>query len=130
MSGKQRNHTDTDSSFPEFDVLMELALNDPEAFEAERKEIIDSFLDTVPEENKRRLVGLQWQIDQVRTLAKSPMASCVAISNMMKDSLDKLSFYQQELLRLNPLEPGYSSEPLQEPEPAKILPFSRSNTRH
>ena len=103
-------------------------MNDPEAFEAERKEIIASFLDTVPKENKRRLAGLQWQVDQVRNLAKTPMASCVAISNMMKDSLDKLSFYQQELIKVNPLNPDYRPDSLQEsqsPRAAKILPFVR-----
>lgn len=106
-----------------FDELVSLALNDPDAFEEERCRYIESFLDSVPQEKRKRLLGLQWQIDQVRKLARTPMASCIAISNMMKESLEKLKTQHFKLLEIG-------QEPLtefDEPEPvnATILPFSK-----
>lgn len=119
-SAEQQNPADNE---PDFDALMSLAMNDPEAFEAERRKYIESFLDSVPEDKRPRLQGLQWKVDQVRKLAKTPMASCIAISNMMKESLSKLRFQQIRLLAV-------SRDPQAdyfEPEPAKatILPFDR-----
>ena len=48
MSSK-REESSTPSSYPDFDEMMALALNDPEAFEAERQRHIDAFLENVPE---------------------------------------------------------------------------------
>lgn len=79
-----------DKSRPDFDTLMALALNDPDKFESERRKFIDTFINNVPAEKQQRLKGLQWQIDQGRKLARTPMASCIAISNMMWDSLYRL----------------------------------------
>lgn len=80
-----------------FDEWKTLAQQDPAAFEDMRRQHIDSFIAGVPEEKRRRLKGLQWQIDQTRSLARTPMASCIAISNMMWDSLYQLNQQQREL---------------------------------
>ena len=84
----------------DFDEMLALAKNDPARFEAKREEYIESFLTSVPAEKQTRLRGLQWQIDQTRQLARTPMASCIAISNMMWDSLHKLGKQQRELVSL------------------------------
>lgn len=107
---------------PDFDELMTLALNDPDAFETERQRHIETFLENVPQEKRQRLTGLQWKVDQVRNLAKTPMAACIAISNMMRDSLSKLNNEQIKLLSVD-VEPIVSHD---EPEPvnATILPFT------
>lgn len=108
---------------PDFDKLMVLAMEDPDAFENERRKFIDSFIDNVPQEKRHRLMGLQWKIDQTRKLAGSPMASCIAISNMMWDSLNQLNRHQRELLDHT----LHRSVPvLKEPVvSAKILPFNK-----
>jgi len=82
----------------DFDEMLTLARNDPATFEARREEYIESFLTSVPAEKQTRLRGLQWQIDQTRQLARTPMASCIAISRMMWDSLHLLGDQQRKLV--------------------------------
>lgn len=81
----------------DFDAWRTLAQQDPTAFEALRRQHIESFIENAPEEKRRRLRGLQWQIDQTRNMARTPMASLIAISNMMWDSLYRLNQQQLEL---------------------------------
>ncbi|HHI94486.1 MAG TPA: DUF3135 domain-containing protein [Gammaproteobacteria bacterium] len=85
----------------DFDEMLALAKTDPATFEAKRTEYIESFLTGVPAEKQARLRGLQWQIDQTRQLARTPMASCIAISSMMWDSLRQLGNQQRELVELS-----------------------------
>lgn len=96
MSSTQKQYT----NHVDFDEMRVLAETDPASFEAKREEYIESFLTSVPAEKQTRLRGLQWQIDQTRQLARTPMASCIAISNMMWDSLHQLNKQQRELVRL------------------------------
>jgi len=84
----------------DFDEWMMLAKQDPDKFEEKRRKRIEAFFNNVPEEKLQRLRGLQWQIDQTRKLASSPMASCIAISNMMWDSVSRLQEQQYELVNL------------------------------
>lgn len=86
----------------DFDFWKQLAKDDPVAFEALRREKVEQLIAQAPETQRRRLLGLQWQIDQTRKLAAGPMASCLAISNMMWDSLHQLSLRQHELLSATP----------------------------
>jgi len=85
----------------DFDEMLTLAKTDPASFEVKRAEYIESFLSSVPAEKQTRLRGLQWQIDQTRQLARTPMASCIAISRMMWDSLHLLKDQQRELVELS-----------------------------
>ncbi len=84
----------------DFDEMLALAKTDPASFEAKRTEYIESFLTSVPADKQTRLRGLQWQIDQTRQLARTPMGSCIAISKMMWDSLHLLKSQQRELVGL------------------------------
>ena len=85
----------------DFDEMQALAKTDPATFEARRTEYIESFLASAPAEKQTRLRGLQWQIEQTRQLARTPMASCIAISRMMWDSLHLLGNQQRELVELS-----------------------------
>jgi uncharacterized protein YecE (DUF72 family) len=105
----------------DFDEMLALAQQDPESFEEKRLEYIEAFLDKIPEEKQRRLRGLQWQIDQTRRLARTPMASCIAISNMMWDSLNHLNTQQRELVKLTTGQAATRSD-LERPL-ATVLPF-------
>ena len=82
----------------DFDEWMNLARDNPDEFEAKRQEQIDLFFEKVPENRHSRLKGLQWQIDQTRKLSRSPMASCIKISTMMWESVDRLREQQYELV--------------------------------
>lgn len=132
MSSKQQQDTNQGHYHPNFDELLALAKDDPALFEAKRLEYIEYFFATIPAERQRRLRGLQWQIDQTRQLARTPMASCMNMMNMMWDSLNRLTDQQRALVKLTteklktPVKlatyvktiPGRTSE-------SKIIPFPR-----
>ncbi len=71
----------------EFDHWAQLAVADPDAFEARRSRLIEDFISSVPAERQPRLRGLQWRIDQIRRSSRTPLASCIRISRMMWDSV-------------------------------------------
>jgi len=81
MSNKQQN-TGQNQYQPDFEELLDLAKNDPELFEAKRLEYIEHYFTKVPVEKQQRLRGLQWQIDQTRNLARTPMSSCLSLMDM------------------------------------------------
>lgn len=107
----------------DFDEMLALAKTDPTTFEARREEYIESFLTSIPAEKRHRLRGLQWQIDQTRQLARTPMASCVAISNMMWDSLHLLGLQQRELVKLATGQPAQFINNQPASEKATVIPF-------
>ena len=100
----------------DFEQLRKLASQDPEGFEAMRREMIEELIDRASERCRRRLRGLQWQIDQVRVHSSSPMAACVSLSNMMWES-----FAGEEGLvdTLNRRHDSGDSAPVK----AKVVPF-------
>jgi len=79
------------SNFPDVDSLMELAKNNPEELERLRQAEIDNLIGSAPESTQRRLRGLQFQIDCKRQLHPNGMGACMAITEMMFDSLTQLN---------------------------------------
>lgn len=75
---------------PDFDTMMQMAKDDPQALEQLRSDCIAELLDDAPVAMRRRLEGLQFQIDAKRQVAKSPLQSCIAISRMMHESFEEL----------------------------------------
>jgi len=100
MNSKHKDKPNNQYLHPNFDELLILAKKDPAKFESKRREYIESFFADIPEERQRRLRGLQWQIDQARLLARTPMASCLNMMNMMWDSLHLLNDHQRSLVRV------------------------------
>lgn len=113
MHNQSRNPDSLD-----FDFWKQLAKEDPDAFEALRREKIEQLINQAPAHHRRRLQGLQWQIDQTRRLAGGPMASCLAISNMMWDSLSRLNQQQIALLTAAP-----GPRPVATPPAASVVAF-------
>jgi hypothetical protein len=70
-----------------FEKWSELASKDPDAFEERRERLINEFIMDMPEEKRQRMRCLQWRVDNVRKLSKTPMAACIEISRMMWDSI-------------------------------------------
>ena len=68
-----------------FDDWAALAKSDPETFEVRRKEVIRQLIQSAPVDQQHRLECLQWKIDQVRSMSKTPLAACLRISKMMWD---------------------------------------------
>lgn len=75
----------SDAATFDFEAWAELAKRDPEAFETQRKQIIDDFIASAPESLRRRLEGFQWRIDMERERCDNPLQACIRISNMMWD---------------------------------------------
>lgn len=98
---------------PSFARLQEMAQQDPDALERLRQQHVKAAIEAAPENYRKRLEGLQFQIDGQRRMAKSPMASCLTISKMMHDHLHQLKAVIE----------GHDSSEQVELEKAKVLSF-------
>lgn len=76
---------------PAFDVLVDMARNDPARLESLRQSLTTEVIEAVSDEQKRkRLEGLQFRVDMERERARSPLAATIKISEMMCHSLAEL----------------------------------------
>lgn len=76
---------------PTFDVLVDMARNDPQRLEALRRKLTDSVIAGADTEQKRkRLEGLQFRVDLERRRARTPLAATIKISEMMCHALADL----------------------------------------
>lgn len=78
------------SKLLDFDSLVEMAQKSPEKFESLRIRMIKEVIDGARGTCKQRLEGLQFNIDMEVRRAKTPMAGCIKISQMMHESLAQL----------------------------------------
>lgn len=84
---------------PSFDELVEIYNHSDADLESLRQSLISELIAEAPDHTKRRLEGLQFQIDMERRRTSNSMAACIRISEMMHESLGKLT----GLLRLIPV---------------------------
>ncbi|MCZ6887679.1 MAG: DUF3135 domain-containing protein [Gammaproteobacteria bacterium] len=98
------------NQLPSFDVMVNMAKNAPDELEHLRLALVDRVIREAGAEQRRRLLGLQFQVDMVRQRASNPMAACVKISEMMCQSLTEM----RRAFDGKPVEPG---------QPAKVLHF-------
>jgi len=90
------------SENPIFELLQQLAENNPDEFEVKRDELINEFLATLPKKYQRGMQGLQWRINKIREIAKTPLSACIEISKMMFTSVEQLHSQAYSMqLRLN-----------------------------
>ena len=83
---------------------------------------MSQYINSVPEDKQHRLRCLQWKIDRVREKMPTPLAACVAISDMMWDSLDKLNQLYHDCEAVTSIQDGKREmTPLPN---AKIIQFS------
>jgi hypothetical protein len=119
-----KNRADHGQYRPDFDELLTLAKEDSALFEAKRLEYIEGFFSNLHSKRQRRLRGLQWQIDQTRKLARTPMASCITIMNMMWDSLHQLNDQQRTFVELTTKQKSaYPTGTTASATDATIIPF-------
>ena len=114
------NHDNNDEAFA-FDHWASLARHDPRAFEAARRDLLQSLIESVPLTQRRRLEGLQWQIDCARERTDNPMASCIKVSNMMWDKVLGEGGLVDNLEQLSGVKPISARMHRQ----ASVLPFKR-----
>lgn len=78
-------------NWPSFDELKKMAEHSPEQLEEFRQQEIESLISNAPKDIRRRLRGIQFQINCQRQIHKTPLGACLAISRMMRDSLVELN---------------------------------------
>jgi len=102
---------------PAFDVLVDMARNDPQGLETLRRSLTNAVITAAPtEQARRRLRGLQFRIDMERQRATTPLAATIRLSELMCHSLARLhrSMVEPDTLR------GGSAAAT---SPAAILPY-------
>ena len=116
----------------DFEKWSRLASKDPEAFEQYRKRVINDFITELPKEKQQRMRCLQWRVDSVRRLSKTPMAACIEISRMMWDSIKGEHGLMDALheLQLACQFDGQYQPPSRSPDPENVLPFPGSKAQH
>ena len=71
----------------DFDMWTQLAQDDPEEFERQRRIVIETAINTAPATMHQRLRGLQWRIDVEIERSNNPVESCVKINRMMMEKV-------------------------------------------
>ena len=104
----------------DFDAWSAMAQQDPDTFEIMRQQLIDDLIDKTPAHLRPRIIGLQWQIDQMRRQADNPMAACIQISNLMWDSVLGEKGLQNALRKPRSILDALKNKP-----PGKVLSLDR-----
>jgi hypothetical protein len=105
---------------PDHDFLSRLARDDPESFERLRTNLIEQLIDRAPDRIRNRLAGLQFRVDQVRRLARTPLGATIKVSSMMWSSFLQLN---DEISGRRPLGKIRPAQP-----EARVLAFRRSTS--
>jgi len=86
----------------DFKEWSELAQTDPERFEARRNRVINEAIRRVPADRQQMLRGLQWKVDRIRELKRTPLSACIAITDMMWETFGDLHHSYVELANIKP----------------------------
>lgn len=109
---------------PDFDTLKAMAEQDPEGLENLRQQHVNALIDQAPEPMRRRLRGLQFQIDAQRQIHTTPLAACIKLSQMMYESFSELRYLLNDATGQGPSLPHKKLNNLQMSQPAQVLEFS------
>lgn len=112
---------------PSFDELVKVAAENPEKLDEIRKLATESLIESAPARCRRRLRGIQFQVDMELRRSQSPLDGCIRISNLMNDSLWQLNSTLNETIGVLEDTPSQSSKDFDLSEgsrrTAKILEF-------
>lgn len=78
------------SRLPDFDALMALYKEDPEAFEEFRRHLLMEAVGRAPQEQRPALELVLKQIEATRELASTPVEAMLLAFKMMQESLARL----------------------------------------
>ena len=70
-----------------FDEWAHLARSNPQVFEAQRIQVIDSAIRKAPVHKQHRLRCMQWKLDQIRNTSRTPMVACLRMNRMLWESV-------------------------------------------
>jgi len=75
---------------PDFDTLLKMAHQNPDALEQLRRDKSEQLIQQAPDHAQRRLRGLLFQIESQQNLHSCAMGACIALSKMMHQSFARL----------------------------------------
>jgi len=78
------------TSLPDFDVLLAIHREDPEALEQFRRHLLREAVDSAPVEHRESLEALLSRIEAARSEARDPVDAASIAFRMMRDSVDRL----------------------------------------
>ena len=93
--------------------LSKLARDDPEAYEALRRDLIGRFIEQAPDRIKPRLNGIQFRVDHVRNMSRSALGSAVKVYELMWKSFLSLNYNWQDFSKTK--DALFNGQDLQEP---------------
>lgn len=79
------------AELPDFDTLMQLHKEDPEALERLRMDLTSELMKRASDHTRRRLEGLQFRINMELRRAGNPTARFLRLSDMMQQSFFELN---------------------------------------
>jgi hypothetical protein len=80
----------------DFDFLKELYQEDPQRFHEYTRNVINTFIDSLPEDRQRRAKGIQWKLDMGLRKYKDPVAR---MNRMVELFWQQVGEFQQILTR-------------------------------
>lgn len=84
---------------PCYEILAQLARDDPAAYEKWRREVIEHFIESTPAHLQRRLRGIQFRVECLRRGSRSALGATVKIYSLMWNSFIVLNDEWQELVQ-------------------------------
>lgn len=109
----------------DFDALARLAVDDPEEFERVRERAIRAAIDDAPQPARKRLEGLQWQIDVERSQSETPLAACSKLNQMLWEQVSGPGGLLDSLGGLNAVAGAGNEASPDEPDSPEIHPEPR-----
>ena len=97
-------------TLPSREVLAQLASENPQAFEALRSELIENCISSAPERIQPRLRGIQFRVDCIRRLSRTPLSALIKIQAMMWESFLRMDQELQKYARQPNGSQGLSSK--------------------
>jgi hypothetical protein len=70
-----------------FDEWATLAKSDPQAFERQRRQVIDRAILAAPANRQQQLRRVQWKLDQIRSTSRTPMVACLRMQSLLWESV-------------------------------------------
>lgn len=88
-------------ALPSHEILAQLAGDDLQAFEDLRSTLIEELITRAPDRIKPRLRGLQFRVDGIRRISRTPLGALVKIQAMMWDSFFRMNRELQVFSRIS-----------------------------
>ena len=111
-------------ALPSQEELAQLAKDDPQAFEVLRGELIENAILRAPERIQLRLRQLQFRIDGIRRLARTPLGALIKIQALMWESFLRMDEALQNFDALTRANARRSDERANtKPQGARVIDF-------